>query len=494
MVGPDFHSQPAPPVKCYTPNPQVKKIAAAPKAGKAGVEQQLISRENVPKAWWTLFRSPQINQLICRGLANSPTLEQAKYTLVQAQQNLRAQIGTNMYPAFDAALGGQRQSFNTASVGTGDNGSTTFNLFTTSVNVSYTLDVFGGLRRQIEGLAAQVDYQQFEWVGAYVTLSSNIATTAIMMASLEAQIDATKELIKESKEQLAIVKQQYALGATSGSDVAAQETQLGETLAMLPPLEKALAQTHDGLAVLIGTYPGALAPIRIDLDNLHLPSKLPLSLPSALVQQRPDVRAAEALLHKANAQVGVATANLLPQFPITGLYGWSSTTTQSLWGNNENVWLYGAQLLQPIFHGGALLAQKRAAEAAYNAALAHYRHTVLQAFQNVADVLRILETDGEALQAQSYAVTAAKETLDITKQQYKLGGVSFINVLNAEQQYQKVKIKFIQAKAARYADTAALFQALGGGWWNTPCSTPPSSNNCNETSPHTLCANRGQQK
>lgn len=486
LLGPDF-KQPAPPdVKKYTPDPQVKTVNGAPKAGKAGVSQTLISKEDVPQAWWDLFHSQEIRTLVCRGLQNSPNLERARFNLNQAEQILRAKIGNNLFPAFDASIGATRQSFNTATVGTNDNASTTFSLYNSGLTLSYTFDVFGGLRREIEASAAHVDYQKYQWVGAYVTLSSNIVTSAITIASLQAQIDATKALIQESNHLLALVKQQYALGAVSGSDVAAQETQTGEILSRLPPLEKALAQAHDGLAVLLGTYPGSLAPIKINLDAITLPKKLPLSLPSELVRQRPDILAAEAVLHEACAKVGVATANLYPKFTISGLYGFSSTTTQDLFGNDVNVWTYGGQILQPIFHGGALLADKRAAEAQYQAALSQYKETVLKAFQNVADTLRILQTDADALQAQTLAVSAAKATLDITQQQYRLGGVSFINVLNAEQQYQKTKILFIQAKAARYADTAALFQALGGGWWHDACLNPQAKKKTDCETPKTI--------
>jgi NodT family efflux transporter outer membrane factor (OMF) lipoprotein len=340
-----------------------------------------------------------------------------------------------------------------------------FNLFNASVNVSYTLDVFGGLRRQIEALGAQVDNQQFELMAAYLSLTANIVTTAVTVASFQAQIQATHSLLSAQEKQLAIIKKQFFLGGLSRNEVLTQETLVAQTRATLPPLEKSLAQSRHALLALVGEYPDQPLP-RIQLDAIDLPRALPLSLPSMLVRQRPDVRASQALLHAASAQIGVATANLFPQVTLSGADGWQSLVLPSLINPANKIWNITADITQPIFHGGALLAQRRAAIAAYDLAAAQYKQTVIQAFQNVADTLRALETDARSLRAQRQAEISAKHSLQLITQQYRLGGVSYLDLLNAQQQYQQTKISRIKAQAIRYSDTAALFQALGGGWWN----------------------------
>ncbi len=484
-VGPDFHTPATPCVKNYTPTPIPSKTVSTPAAGKAGKPQYFVFGKDIPQAWWQLYHSPTLTSLIQKGMDNSPTLAKAKATLRQAEETLTAQIGTSFYPAVTAQVSGQRTNFNLAPFGDAPATSSTFNVYNTGVNLSYALDVFGAARRQVESVRAQVNYQQYEVAAAQLTLAANIVTTAIMRASLEAQIDATKNLIQEEEQQLSLMQQQLQLGGVSGTDVLTKTTQVAKTRARLPPLEKELAQAYDALSVLIGELPGARALPALSLDELTLPACLPLSLPSHLVQQRPDVRAAEALLHQATAQVGLATANLFPQFAITGAYGWSSNSTQPLIAPDLLNWNYMAQLTQPLFNGGALRAQRRAALAALDAAYAQYRQTVLNAFQNVADALRAIETDARAVQAEQLAETAAHDTLRIIQKQFKLGGVDFLTVLTAEQQYQETRIRLLQAKSARYADTAALFQALGGGTWQRCRDVPtaPRSKPCKIKTP-----------
>ncbi|RDI42846.1 efflux transporter outer membrane subunit [Aquicella lusitana] len=472
MVGPNFHSPHAPPVHSYNEFPLPAKTASVRTPGNSGKAQHYVTNKDIQAEWWTLFRSPALDALIHTGLTNSPNLAAAQAALRQAQELLNAQIGTSLYPAFNAQLAGQRQratglSSSTGPTGGSSGGSNVFNLFNAAVNVSYTLDIFGGARREIESLQAQVDYQQFQLIAAYLTLTSNIATTAITIASLEGQIKATRQLIKEQENQLTIINNQFRLGAIAESNVLTQQTLLDQTRATLPPLEKSLSQSKHALSVLIGEFPNQELP-KFDLDKLVLPVELPISLPSALVRQRPDVRASEALLHAASAQIGVATANLFPQFTLTGSYGWTATVPSALFKSASKEWSIASQLTQPLFQGGALLAQRRAAIAAYDQAAAQYRQTVLQAFQNVADSLRALETDARTLRAQRQAEMAAYKSLKLSQDQYRLGGVSYLNLLTAQQQYQQTVIARIQAQAARYSDTVALFQSLGGGWWNRP--------------------------
>ncbi len=464
MVGPNFHSPAPPKVKRYTETPLPKKTVKT--AGPGGQEQVFITNKDIPLLWWELYRSPEINQLIHTGLANSPTLAAASAALRQAQENLKEQIGNSMWPAIDVTDSVQRQRYSGVQIGQPAE-SVTFNLFYTSFNLSYTLDVFGGARRQIESLRAQVDYQQFEVIAAYLTLTSNIVTTATAVASYQAQIEATLELIQAEQGILNLLNKQYRLGGVSKENVLTQQTLLEQSKATLPPLQKSLSQAKHALSTLVGTFPDAPLPT-IRLDRLKLPTELPVSLPSNLVRQRPDVRASEALLHAACAQVGVATANLFPQFTISANEGWLNTSFANLYTARNNTWSATGMVLQPLFRGGALLAQRRAAIAAYQQTAAQYRQIVLQAFQSVADVLRGLELDARTLQAQIRAEDAARASLNLTLKQYRLGAVSYINLLNAQQQYQQTRISRIQAQATRYNDTAALFQALGGGWWHKP--------------------------
>lgn len=468
-MGPNFHMPAPPPTNQITESPVPKQTTSIPAARKGGKRQEFVAGADIPGQWWYLFHSQIINDLIERGLANSPTLSGAKATLKEAEENFNAEVGALMFPAVSAQLGGQRQRFNFASFGESANStSSIFNLYNASVNVSYTLDFWGANRRQIESYAAQVDYEHYELVAAYLTLTSNIVTSAVAAASYKAQIDATKEIVHSLRRQLVIMRKQQELGGISGNDVFSQQTQLSQTEAELPPLEQAYNQTVHALAVLVGTVPSDFVLPPLNLDKLNLPTKLPMTLPSILVRQRPDIQAQEALLHAACAQIGVATANLLPQITITGAFGYEALIPKNLFKSANNVWNYGGNLLQPIFYGGELLAKRRAAIAAYQAAEAQYQQTVLAAFQNVADALRALQFDAYTLKALKEAEIASSRSLNITTQQYRLGGVTYIILLTAEKQYQQSVISRVRAQAARYSDTAALFQALGGGWWNAP--------------------------
>ena len=470
MVGPDFHPPASPRTNTYTGSPLPSKTVSTKAAGDGGKAQHfyLVSGQDIPAAWWSLYHSDILNALICIGLANSPNLAAAQASLRQAEETFNAQIGTSLYPSVNAQLTGERQRQSSAGFG-GDIPSSIFNTYNASVNVSYTLDFFGAARRQIESLGAQIDYQNFLLEASYLTLTSNIVTTAVTIASLKAQIQATQQIIQFEADQLAIVKKQFNLGGASGSDVYFQETQLAQTRASLPLLEQNLAQNLHALSVLVGALPNENKYPELTLNQLHLPKNLPVSLPSSLVRQRPDIRASEALLHAASAQVGVATANLYPQITLTGAYGYENQTIANIFTAQNIAWNYGASLLQPIFNGGALRAKKRAAVAGLEQAAAQYHQTVLQAFQNVADTLRALQNDAKTLKAEKEAEIAARKTLTITQAQFKLGGVSFLPLLIAQRQYQQARINRIRAEAARYVDTAALFQALGGGWWNRQC-------------------------
>lgn len=458
-VGPDFHAPAAPDVTGYTPEP----LADIP-AGKEQAQRLVVDRD-IPGQWWTLFHSEPLNRLVRRAIDHNPDLQAARASLRQAQENLYAAGGAYL-PAVDARGTATRQKVSFAQFGRPGSGGTQYTLYNASVNVSYGLDLFGGTRRQVESMQARAEYQQFQLQAAWLTLSANVVTAAILEASLRARIRATEQIIAAEKEQLAVMRRQYALGGVSQADVLAQQASLAQSEATLPPLRKQLALARNQLAALAGRFPSQANGAAFELEALQLPQQLPLSLPSRLVRQRPDIRAAEAELHAASADVGVATANMLPKIMLTGSYGTVGTHPNELFVPGSIIWNMGAELLQPVFRGGMLLHQRRAAVAAFDVAAARYRSTVLAAFRDVADALRALQSDGEALAAQGRALKAADESLRLAREQFNAGAISYLSLLNAQRSYQQARIAFIEAKASRYADTAALFQALGGGWWN----------------------------
>ncbi len=462
-VGPDFKEPEAPAVNSYTREALPAETASTP--GRAGTAQQFVAGQEIPSEWWTLFHSEALDRLIRQALADSPSLAAAQATLRQAQENLRAEVGV-VSPRVDAGLSGERQRFSFAAIGQPNAPSTVFNLYNASVAVTYTFDVGGGWRRELEAMRAQVDYQGFQLRGAHLALTANIVTTAIREASLRAQMQTLAEIVALQQKALDILEQQFKLGGARRTDVLAQRAQLVQTRSTQPPLEKELALARHQLAVLVGQLPSQADLPEFTLDGLELPVHLPVSLPSELVRQRPDIRAAEALLHQASAQVGVATANLYPRITLSGSYGSLANNTADLFGPTANVWSVGASVLQPLFHGGELTARRRAAIAAYDQAAAQYRETVLRAFQNVADALRALDIDARTLRMQAEAASVARDTLELTQKEFRYGASNYLNLLNAERQYQQTRISLVQSQAQRYADTAALFQALGGGWWN----------------------------
>lgn len=464
-AGPNYRPPEAPNVKAYIEGELPAETVGAP--GTAGPTQRFNPGKDIPAEWWTLFGSDELDHVIREALAHNPTLAAAQATLRLSQENLRALVGSALFPAVNGSASASRQKISGAAFGQPDTNFSPFTLYNASVQVSYALDFSGGARREREALQSQVDFQGFELEGAYLTIAANIVTTAVREASLRSQIKTAEEITASEEKQLTLVDRQFQLGAVSKTDVLAQRAQLAQTRAQLPPLEKALLQTRHQLAVLAGKMPGDSTGLPVfELDTLNLPQDLPVSLPSSLVRQRPDIRARESLLHAASAQIGVATANMLPQINLSGSYGSEAVRTGALFTAGSGVWSIGAGLIQPLFHGGELTARKRAAEDLYDQAAAQYQATVLQAFQNVADVLRALDADAKTLKAEVEAATAAEESYELTQKQFSLGAVNYLLLLNAQRQYQLARIGLIQAQAARYADTAALFQALGGGWWN----------------------------
>ena len=462
-LGPDFKQPQAPATAGSSYTATAMPSTTASVAGvSGGAAQQFVAGQELPALWWQLFGSPALDELVRAALAQNPSMAAAEASLRQAQEAYKAQAGSLNYPSVNGQLGVAREK-QPASAG---NGGGVFTLYNASVAVAYTPDVFGASRRTLEGAQAQVDYQRFQVEATYLSLSANVVTTAIRSASLRAQLQATQEVQQALAKQLAVIEKQFELGAIPRTTLLSQRNQLAQVSASVPPLEKALAQSRHQLAVLAGRLPGEGGLPDFTLESLTLPQQLPVSLPSALVRQRPDIRASEELLHAASAAIGVATAAQYPQLTLSGSYGSSAQSFAKLFDAETTAWSLASNLTAPIFNGGALSAKKRAAEAAYDGAAAQYRATVLAAFQDVADSLRALESDAAALKAQAEADALAAEALALATSQYKLGGISYLALLDAQRSYQQAHVALVQAQAARYADTAALFQALGGGWWN----------------------------
>lgn len=458
-VGPDFVRPKPPETDRYTNQPLPAATASAD-----GQAQRFSPEAPIAADWWRLFGSLQVNALVDEGMANNPSLQAAQATLRQSQEALRAGYGV-FFPQIDASAGAGRQRFSGASFGQGET-SRTFNLFTLAGTVSYTLDVFGGERRAVEALSAQVDYQRYTAAGAYLTLSGNIVNTAIARAAYAAQIEATEQLIELEKEQVEITQAQVKAGTAAYANLLTVQSTLASTEATLPPLRQRLDQSDHLLAALTGHPPADRALPVFGLGDLTLPADLPVSVPSELVRQRPDILASEALLHNASANIGVATAAMFPRFTLSGAFGQTSNSSSTFWDGSSNAWSLGANLTAPLFHGGSLWHQRKAALEAYQAALANYRGSVLGGLQQVADTLRALEHDAESVAAQGRALDAAADSLKLLQANYRAGLASYLQVLVADVQYHQASVALLQARAQRMQDTTALFVALGGGWWN----------------------------
>jgi len=461
-VGPNFERPQPPAVSDYTTQPAATTVTTTNVAG--GEAQRFAKGAEIAGDWWTLFHSEPLNALIEQALTNNPDLKAAQAALTEARENLLAQRG-GYYPSVSAGFSATRQKTAGVLAPIPGNNAQQFNLFTPQVSVSYVPDVFGQNRRTVESVQAQESAVRYQMIATYTTLAANVVVTAIQEGSVQMQISATRRLIDLNSNMVEIVRYQMAKGSASRLDLAAQESQLAQVLATLPPLVKQAALLRDQLAVLAGRFPNAAPTNQFELASLHLPADLPVSLPSALVAQRPDVLQAEANLHAATAQIGIAVANRLPNITLSANAGSTALSFDKLFSSGTGFWGLGAAATAPLFQGGTLLHQERAARAAAVEAAEQYRSTVLTAFQNVADTLTALEQDAEALRAAATAANDAQITLDLSKRQWQDGYIAFLALLSAEQANEQAQINLVQTQANRFADTAALFQALGGGWW-----------------------------
>jgi NodT family efflux transporter outer membrane factor (OMF) lipoprotein len=455
-VGPDFHAPKTAQITGYGD----EKLKAHDTA------QSFVTNLDIPGQWWSLFHSSQVNTLVQQALAANPSLQGAQAALRQARESVYAQEGA-FFPDITATFEPTRNKTATRSVSFAASTPTAYyTLVTAQLAVSYSPDIWGGTRRQVESLVAQAEQQRYQLEATYLTLTSNLVTAAINEASLRAQIAATRQIIAAETDLLHVFQRQYAAGQVAEVDVLAQQAALAQATATLPPLQRQFDQQRDALSALTGASPGEPLPETFTLDQLQLPTQLPVSLPAALVDQRPDVLQAKEALHSACAQVGVAIANRLPSLTLSATGGSQSNYFRQLFASGNGFWTLAASLTQPVFDGGALLHKARGARAALEQAEAQYRTTTLSAFQNVADSLAALQTDADAVAAASTAARSAEDTLRIVRLQVSLGQAAYLTILNATQTALQAELTLIQAKASRLSDTAALFQALGGGWWH----------------------------
>jgi outer membrane protein TolC len=447
-VGPNFRKPSAPDATRFTEKPLTSQTVSA--ATPVGAAQKLVNGRDIQGDWWTLFHSPQLNALVTRALSANPDIAAAQATLREARENTRAEQGSQ-YPQASTTLSREREHNEQRQPGQPPS---TYSVVSGTVDVSYTLDAFGGIRRQVEQLNAQADYQRFELEATYLTLTANVVNAAINEASLQKQIDTTHDILRAYQKALDLTRKRFELGGVSQADVLQQQASLDAQAAKLPGLQKQLEQQRNQLAVYLG------------------------ALPSALVEQRPDIRAYAALLHSATANVGVATANMLPQISLTGEYGHEGTGWSNLFNPAGMLWSLAGSLTQPLFEGGTLRAKRRSAIAAADVAAAQYSSTVNSAFQDVANALVAVQRDAETLAADLQAQKTAAASLGVARAQYDAGGGTYLNVLNAEQTDQSARLTLVNAQAARFTDSVALFQALGGGWWNRTDVDPTVSTCC----------------
>ena len=457
-VGPNFVRPAAPDTDRYTHEAQPEATVAAD-----GQAQHFTPGTDIPADWWRLFKSPQLDAVVRQAISNNPTLQAAEASLRQSQDNLRAGYGL-YFPQGQAGASATRQRAAPVQQGSQSSGSI-FNLFTASGTISYTLDVFGGKRRTVEGLRAQAESQRYESKAAFLALSANVVNTSVARAAYMAQIRATEQLIELENQQLHLAETQVRAGTAPYSTVLSVRSLISANQALLAPLEQNASQAEHLLAMLEGVVPSKANLPDIDLAELSLPADLPLSLPSDLVNQRPDILSSEALMHLASANIGIATAAMFPSFSLSGTYGGASTTLANLSAVSK-FWSIGPTATTPVFQGNSLWYVRRASIDAYQQSQATYRQTVLGAFEQVADSLKALEHDAEGLQAQVEAQRAAGEALNLLQVNYRAGLVAFPDVLTADVQFHQATIGWLQALAQRHQDTVALFVALGGGWWN----------------------------
>jgi NodT family efflux transporter outer membrane factor (OMF) lipoprotein len=459
-VGPDFKVPESPDVKGYTEDgvPNIRPPNAEEE------HQSFVLGGRISGDWWRLFHDQRLNDIVQQAIAGNQTVAAARASLARAQQAV-IQAGGTLYPQVDLGAGYNRQQVNGAQLGLPVK-TPPFNLFTIGPTVSYSLDLFGGNRRRIEQEGALAEYQGYQLGAAYLTLTGNAVLQALNIASAREQIKAVEQIIADDEENLRLVRSEVAAGEAGQLDVETQSSQLDADRTLLPPIRQEVSVARHALSILLGRLPAAWVPPDFDLSEFTLPSELPVTLPSDLVRQRPDVLASESQLHAASAAIGVATAQLYPNISLSASFNQEALATSTLFNPASSVWAVGAQLLAPVFHGGALIAQKRASVDAFDASLANYKQTVLTAFGQVADVMQALAHDAQLLEAQRRALQSAEEALRLTRETYQYGNVGVLQVLEAQRLTEQARLGYVRAQSQRYVDTVQFLTAMGGGWWN----------------------------
>jgi NodT family efflux transporter outer membrane factor (OMF) lipoprotein len=469
-LGPEFFSPAPPKTQGYT-SPGEKNLPEA--EGAKGAKQRLALGAKVENEWWTMFHSPDLDRVMKQALADSPSIAQAQAALAQAQELVVASTG-GLLPQVDITAGVGRQAVNVEISGV-QRSPISVNVFQIGPTVSYALDVFGGIKRQIEAQQAFADVGEYQLAAAYLSLTGNVAMQAITIASIRAQIVTVDKIIADDERNLNLVKTAQQAGTENLVDVTSAASQLANDRTLLAPLRQQLSVARHALTVYLGKSPAEWAPPDFDLADLTLPTPLPVSLPSALVRQRPDILAAEAQLHVASANIGVATANLYPSITLNASFAQEATSLSNFFSGIYTAYSIGPQLAAPIFHGGTLRARERAAYAAFDAAFSTYRQTVVQAFGQVADSLQALKHDDEDVAAQTNALKIATQALSLARTSFQEGNATLLQVLDVERQADRANVGLVQARARRVLDTAQLFVALGSGWWNAPPTPPPAA-------------------
>jgi NodT family efflux transporter outer membrane factor (OMF) lipoprotein len=460
-VGPDFE-RPAPPrVTAYTS----KKTPIALAASGNEPAQRLMNGQAIQAAWWRVFRSAALDSVVQQAIAASPTLDAARATLEQAQQTV-LEARAAYYPWLDFAAAAERQQGPAFVLGILPGGNLpVFNLYTLGPTVSFSPDVFGATKRRVEQQAALAQNAAFELAAAQLTITGDVVTEALTIASTRLQMRALRDIVADDEKNLALVQDKFEVGRVPSTDVLLAESQLTNDRALLPPLGQQLAAAEDALAVLAGKFPADWRQSDFELADFTLPAELPVSVPSTLVHQRPDILAAEAQLHAASAALGVAIAQMYPTITLSASVETAALFPSDLFQSSGLVWTLLGGVTNPIFHGGALKAQKQAAIDAFRASFATYRQTVLQAFGQVADNLRALDHDAQLAEATRRALDVAEKSLELQRFSYAGGKTDILLLLDAERSNEQARLTYARAEAQRYIDSAQLFVAMGGGWW-----------------------------
>ena len=465
-VGPDFKAPAAPATSQYVADDE--KMESTIDAGLGAPTQALQVGERVQRDWWTLFQSPDLDSVVKQSITGSPTLESAKARLAQAHESVTA-ASSALYPEVSVSAGASREKLNAAGFGLAPDSFAlppNFNLFEAGATASYSPDIFGGTRRKVEQQEALEAFAGEQVHAAYLTLTGNVVSAAVQIAAIRAQTEALNHILDIDQQNVELVRKARDAGAVPDSDVITAESQLASDKTLQPSLDQQMSEARHALAVLLGKSPSEWSPPQFNLNTLALPGELPVTLPSELVHRRPDILAAEAQLHAASAQIGIATAQLYPSITLSGSAGGAALHGGDLFDPAALVWRIAAGITQPIFDGGRRRAEQRAALAAFRASAADYQQTVLQALGQVADILKALEHDGNLLAAQSTALDMAAQSVRLQRISYSSGGTGLLSLLDAQRQYQGALLGYVRAQAQRYQDSMQLLVAMGGGWWN----------------------------